>query len=406
MQDRSKDEFLADLRDSLTAVPGMDIVIGQPISHRIDHMLSGTRANIAIKIFGEDLIELRQLANQIKHLTEQVEGAVDIAIDNPADVPFLDIKFNRKAIARYGLSISTVSEAIETAFTGQVVSKVMEKSNSFDLIVRYGSETLQNIEAIRSTLIMTDSGAQLPLHALADITKARGPNTISRENAQRKIVVMANVAERDLAGVVNEIRTEVEQQISFPSGYHVEYGGQFKSAEEASKTLFIVGFIVIIGIFLLLFVAFNSAGDAFLVMLNLPLALIGGVIGVYISGGILSVASIIGFITLFGIATRNGVMMISHIHHLVQDVGVDDLYLAVKQGALERLSPILMTALGTGLALIPLALSGGEPGSEIQAPMAIVILFGLLTSTALNMLVIPALYLRFGAMRNKTVIDN
>ncbi|NOQ13700.1 MAG: CusA/CzcA family heavy metal efflux RND transporter, partial [Methyloprofundus sp.] len=399
MQQRSKAEFLADLRDSLSAVPGMDIVIGQPISHRIDHMLSGTRANIAIKIFGEDLIELRHLANQIKHLTEEVEGAVDIAIDNPADVPFLDVKFNRKAIARYGLSIRTVSEAIETAFVGQVVSKVMEKSNSFDLIVRYGAETLQNIEAIRSTLIMTASGAQLPLHALADIVKSRGPNTISRENAQRKIVVMANVAERDLAGVVNDIRTAIEQEVSFPSGYHVEYGGQFKSAEQASKTLFIVGFIVIVGIFLLLFVAFQSAGDAFLVMLNLPLALIGGVMGVYISGGIMSVASIIGFITLFGIATRNGVMMISHIHHLVQEAGVSDLYLAVKQGALERLSPILMTALGTGLALIPLALSGGEPGSEIQAPMAIVILFGLLSSTALNMLVIPALYLRFGAMR-------
>ncbi len=404
MQQRSKEEFLSALRSSLTAVPGMDIVIGQPISHRIDHMLSGTRANIAIKIFGEDLIELRHLANQIKHITEQVEGAVDIAIDNPADVPFLDIKFNRKVIARYGLSISTVSEVIETAFAGQVVSKVMEKSNSFDLIVRYGPETLKNIEAIRSTLIMTDSGAQLPLHAVADITKARGPNTISRENAQRKIVVMANVAGRDLAGVVNEIRATIEKQISFPSGYHVQYGGQFKSAEQASKTLFIVGFMVIIGIFLLLFVAFNSAGDAFLIMLNLPLALIGGVIGVYISGGILSVASIIGFITLFGIATRNGVMMISHIHHLVQEVGINDLHQAVKQGALERLSPILMTALGTGLALIPLALSGGEPGSEIQAPMAIVILFGLLTSTALNMLVIPALYLRFGAMRN--VVEN
>ncbi len=400
MQERSKEAFLSDLRASLTAVPGMAIVIGQPISHRIDHMLSGTRANIAIKIFGQNLVELRRLANQIKTVTEQVQGAVDVAIDNPADVPFLDIKFNRKTIARYGLSINTVSEAIETAFAGQVVSSILEDTGSFDLVVRYGTDTLENIEMIRSTLIMTASGAQLPLHALADIRKTRGPNTISRENAQRKIVVMANVAERDLAGVVNDIRARIEQKISFPSGYHVEYGGQFESAEQASRTLFIVGFIVIIGIFLLLFVAFHSAGDAFLVMLNLPLALIGGVIGVYISGGILSVASIIGFITLFGIATRNGVMMISHIHHLVQDVGINDLYQAVKQGALERLLPILMTALGTGLALIPLALSGGEPGSEIQSPMSIVILFGLLTSTALNMLVIPALYLRFGSMRS------
>ncbi|WP_431064767.1 efflux RND transporter permease subunit [Methylotuvimicrobium sp.] len=402
MQQRSKAEFLSELRKALTAVPGTASVIGQPISHRIDHMLSGTRANIAIKLFGQDLAELRRLAEQVKKLTEQISGAVDVAIDNPADVPFLDVKFNRQALARYGLSIGTVAEAIETAFAGRAVSRVIEDVGSFDLVVRYGPEALEDLQTIRSTLIMTPSGAQLPLHALADIRKTRGPNTISRENAQRKIVVMANVAERDLAGVVHDIQTGIEEQIRFPKGYYVEYGGQFESAEQASKTLFIVGFIVIVGIFLLLFVAFHSAGDALLVMLNLPLALIGGVIGVYCADGILSVASIIGFITLFGIATRNGVMMISHIHHLVLDAGINDLSQAVKQGALERLSPILMTALGTGLALIPLSLSGGEPGSEIQAPMALVILFGLLTSTALNMLVIPALYYRFGSMRKIT----
>lgn len=405
MQDRSKSEFLSDLRTSLTAVPGMTIVIGQPISHRIDHMLSGTRANIAIKIFGQDLTELRRLANQIKGLTAKVSGAVDVSIDNPADVPFLDIKFDRKAIAHYGLTIDTVSTAIETAFAGQAVSRIMEDVGSFDLVVRYGAGTPEDLDIIRSTLIMTASGAQLPLHALADIRKTRNPNTINRENTQRKIVVMANVAERDLAGVVKDIRTSIEQNVSLPSGYHVEYGGQFESAEQATQTLSIVGFIVITGIFLLLFVAFHSVGDALLVILNLPLALIGGVIGIYISGGILSVASIIGFITLFGIATRNGVMMVSHIHHLVQEEGMRDLYQVVKQGALERLSPILMTALATGIALIPLVLAGGEPGSEIQAPMAIVILFGLVTSTALNMLVIPALYLRFGSMR-KVLINN
>lgn len=399
MQGRSKNEFLSALRSSLTAVPGMAIVIGQPISHRIDHMLSGTRANIAIKLFGQDLVELRRLANQIKTLTTKVQGAVDVSIDNPADVPFLDIKFDRKAIARYGLSIDTVSAAIETAFAGQAVSRIMEDVGSFDLVVRYGAGALKDLDIIRSTLIMTASGAELPLYALADIRKTRGPNTISRENTQRKIVVMANVAERDLSGVVKDIRAGIEQNVSLPTGYHVEYGGQFESAEQAARTLFIIGFIVIMGIFLLLFVAFHSAGDALLVLLNLPLALIGGVIGIYISGGIVSIASIIGFITLFGIATRNGVMLISHIHHLVQEEGIHHLYRAVKQGALERLSPFLMTALTTGIALFPLVLAGGEPGSEIQAPMAIVILFGLLTSTALNMLVIPALYLRFGSMR-------
>ncbi|NOQ36863.1 MAG: CusA/CzcA family heavy metal efflux RND transporter [Methylococcaceae bacterium] len=399
MQQRSKAEFLAELREDLTAVPGMAIIIGQPISHRIDHLLSGSRANIAIKIFGQDLYQLRQLANQIKTVVEDVEGAVDIALDNRADVPFLDIKFDRSALARHGLSIHTVSEAIETAFSGQAVSQVLEKGGSFDLIVRYDKSVLNDMDSIRSTLIMTPTGAQLPLHALANIKKSRAPNSISREQAQRKMVVMANVAERDLSGVVNDIRLAVDEKVSFPEGYYVEYGGQFESAEKATKTLMVVGFIVIVGIFLMLFVAFHSAGDAFLVMLNLPLALIGGVVGVYLSGGILSVASIIGFITLFGIATRNGVMMVTHIHHLVQEGGINDLYQAVKQGALERLSPILMTAVGTGLALIPLALSAGEAGSEIQAPMAVVILWGLFSSTALNMLVIPALYLRFGSMR-------
>ena len=252
----------------------------------------------------------------------------------------------------------------------------------------------------------TATGARLPLHALADVRKDRGPNTIGRENVQRKIVVMANVAGRDLQGVVDDIRRGIAEQVPLPPGYHVELGGQFESAEQASRTLLILGLAVTVGIFLLLFVAFRSARDALLVMLNLPLALIGGVIGVFASGGVLSVASIIGFITLFGIATRNGVMLISHIHHLVEHEGVTDPLEAVRRGASERLIPILMTALATGLALIPLALAIGQPGSEIQAPMATVILFGLLTSTALNMIVVPALYLRFGTIDRRAAAES
>ncbi|MEN8764028.1 MAG: efflux RND transporter permease subunit [Thiogranum sp.] len=401
MADRSKQELLSALRRDLSALPGMNIVIGQPISHRIDHMLSGTRANIAVKLFGHDLYELRRIAEQLKSEVENVPGAVDVSVEQQADIPFLRIYFDRATIARYGLHIQDVAEAIRTAYFGTTVSRVLEGQTSFDLVVRFNEKTRADIDAIRETLITTRDGAQLPLHALAEIRYDLGPNTISRENVQRKIVVMANVAERDLNSVVNEIRKRIVDNITLPRGYHVEYGGQFESAEAATRTLLVLGALVIAGIFLLLFIAFHSARDALLIMLNLPLALIGGIIGVYAMDGVLSVASIIGFITLFGIATRNGVMMVAHIQNLVSRENVNDALAAVKRGAMERLIPILMTALAAGLALIPLALSTGEPGSEIQAPMAVVILFGLLSSTALNMIVVPALYLRFGSVTRK-----
>ena len=401
MKDRSKDEFLAALRDDFSTLQGMNIVIGQPISHRIDHMLSGTRANIAVKVFGHDLYELRRIAEQVKGIAQAVPGAVDVAAEQQADIPFLSVKFKRDTIARYGLTVGEVAEAIETAFYGQTVSRVLEGDASFDLVLRYTPQVLEDFDAVRSTLITTTSGAQLPLHALAEVKKSRGANTISRENVQRKIVVMLNVAERDLGGVVNDIRNAVNAQLDLPSGYHIEYGGQFESAEEASRTLTVLGAVVIVLMFLLLFVAFHSARDAFLVMLNLPLALMGGVVGMYLSDGILSVATLIGFITLFGIATRNGVILVSHIHNLVDHEGVDNVFDAVHRAAIERLIPILMTALATGLALVPLAMSAGQPGSEIQAPMAVVILWGLLSSTVLNMIVVPALYLRFGSVARK-----
>ncbi|NHZ82276.1 CusA/CzcA family heavy metal efflux RND transporter [Massilia sp. CCM 8695] len=410
MKDRSKDALLAALRKEFATLPGMNVVIGQPISHRIDHMLSGTRANIAVKIFGADLYELRKAGDQIKAVAETVPGAVDVSVEQQIDIPFVNIRFKRDALARAGMSVQSVAEAIETAFSGQVVSRILDGQTSFDLAVRYDPAVSASLEAINATLITTPSGARLPLSALADIRKDRGPNLIGRENVQRKIVVMANVSGRDLAGVVDEMRRRVQAEVKLPVGYHVEYGGQFESAEGASRTLLVLGSAVLVGIFLLLFMAFRSTRDALLVMVNLPLAMIGGVVGVYVTGGVLSVAAIIGFITLFGIATRNGVMMISHIRHLIDTGVVTEPIAAIRRGAEERLVPILMTALAAGLALVPLALSAGKPGSEIQAPMAVVILFGLLTSTALNMFVVPALYLRFGSHRatagNKQLPDS
>jgi Cu/Ag efflux pump CusA len=398
MGERDKAAFLAALREDFAALPGMNIIIGQPISHRIDHMLSGSRANIAVKLFGQDLYRLRDLAAQVKTVAEAVPGAVDVVVEQQADIPFIDVEFKREVIARHGLSVGEVAEAIETAFYGRTVSQVLEGEASYDMVVRYDRRVLEDFEALRSTLITTAGGARLPLHALAEVRKDRAPNTISRENVQRKIVVMLNVAGRDLGSVVDGLSARVEREIELPDGYHIEYGGQFESAAQAARTLLVLGAVVIVAIFMLLFVAFHSGRDALLVMLNLPLALMGGVVGMYLSDGILSVATLIGFITLFGIATRNGVMLIAHIHNLVRHEQVHNVYKAVHRAAMERLIPILMTALAAGLALVPLALSGGEPGSEIQTPMAVVILWGLLSSTLLNMIVVPALYLRFGSL--------
>ena len=396
---RDMEALLTELRGRLARVPGMSVTIGQPISHRVDHMLSGTRASIAVKVFGDDLYELRRIAKAIESQAAEVPGVVDLMVDQQADIPFVTVSIRRDAIARHGLRVRDVAETIETAFYGRVLSRVLEGQTSFDLVLRYPDGAREDIAAVRETLVTTASGARLPLHALAEVRRDRGPNTVSRENVQRKIVVSANVAGRDLRSVVDDIRAAVADSVDLPRGYRVEYGGQFESAEQATRTLLILGAGVVVGIFLLLYVAFASGRDAALVMLNLPLALIGGVAGVFAAGGVVSVASLVGFITLFGIATRNGVMLIAHIRHLVEVEGVADLREAVHRGAVERLAPILMTALAAGLALVPLALAGGEPGSEIQTPMAIVILWGLLSSTALNMVVVPALYLRFGAAR-------
>lgn len=393
MKDRSKETLLSELRDRFTSIPGTNIVIGQPISHRIDHMLSGTRANIAIKIFGDDLIQLRQLGNQIESLTKEIPGAVDVAMEQQSEIPFVRVKFNRSALANYGLSVQAASELLETAFTGTTVGRINEGQANYDIVVRLPESAKASASSLANTLVTLPNGAIVPIDALASVEKRRGPNTITREDVQRNIVVMANVAERDLISVVDDIREAINENIDFPPGYFVDYGGQFENAQAAGTRLLMLGALVIIGIFFLLVTAFNSARDAGLIMLNLPLALFGGIIGVWFIGGTLTIASIIGFITLFGIATRNGVILIDHIRRLI-DEG-KSVRNAIEQGATERLIPILMTAIGTALALIPLAMAAGEPGSEIQAPMAVVILFGLISSTVLNMLVVPAMYLRF-----------
>lgn len=396
MGKRSKAEFLAALRESLSVVPGMNITIGGPIAHRIDHMLSGTRANIAVKIFGPDLYALRGLGDKARQAAQGVPGVVDLALDQQMEIPILRVQFDRPALARHGLTVREVARTLEAAVQGAKASRILEGQNAFDLVVRLADGDARRLDEIGSVLVDTPGGAKVPLAELARIIKDTGPNTVSREQVERKIVVSCNVAGRDVTSVVRDLQKLVDPLVSAAPGYRVEYGGQFESAAEANKVLALLGVVVVLGIGFLLHLAFGSARDAALIMLNLPLALIGGVAGVFVSGSVLSVASVIGFITVFGIATRNGIMLVSHIRHLQEHEGVTNFREAVRRGALERLAPILMTALAAGLALIPLALGGGKPGNEIQTPMAIVILFGLLTSMLLNMVIVPALYLRFG----------
>ncbi len=401
-KDRSRDDFFEALRRDFSLLPGMNITIGQPISHRIDHMLSGTRASIAVKVFGDDLAELRRLGSDVETAMRGVPGVVDLAREQQADIPFARVRFNRNAIARHGLRIADVARALQIGSGVHVVSQVMDGQAVFDLVVKTEPGRMRTFEDLGDLLITTPRGTTVPLHALAHVHRDRGPNEIGRENVQRKLVVSCNVAGRDVVGVVRDIQAAVARAVNLPAGYRVVYGGQFESAEGATRTLGLLSLACLVGMLGLLYMAFGSFRDAVLVMANLPLALIGGAAGVFLQGGILSVASLVGFITLFGISTRNGIMLVSHIRHLAREEGVRDLDTAIRRGAEERLVPILMTALAAGLGLVPLALSGGQPGSEIQAPMAIVILCGLASSTALNMFVVPMLYRRFGALSRAT----
>ena len=389
-----KEEFLQELRDALAALPGTNVTIGQPIGHRIDHMLSGTRANIAVKLFGPDLRQLRALAEQVRRQMEGVPGIVDLAVEQQVEVPQVRIRPKRQAMATYGVSVADLAEFTDVAFNGEVASQVLEGQRSYDLVVRFDERRRGSMERIRQALFDTPAGFKVPLSQLAEVVYEKGPNTINRENVQRKIVVQANVSGGDLRSAIDEIRARLDTNIGFPQGYYVEYGGQFESEQTATRHLTLFTLLAVVAIFLILYVEFGSFRAAIFVMVNLPLALIGGIWAVYFTSGIISIASLVGFITLFGIATRNGVLLIAHYRNLLAE-GME-FREAITQGSLERLNPILMTAITAALALVPLALGGGEPGKEIQTPMAIVILGGLLSSTALNMIVMPGLFYKFG----------
>ena len=388
--DRSRTDFMEEVREKLAGVTGANITIGQPIGHRIDHMLSGTRANIAIKIFGNDLNKLFSLSNQIKNEIEGVEGLVDISVEQQVEIPQIQIKAKRDLLNHYGITIGEFNEFIDVAIAGEKVSDIYESAKIFDLIVRLDKESRSRIEDIENALIDTEDGQKIPLHYVADVISTSGPNTINRENVERKTVVSANVAGSDQKSAVQEIQKIINEKIQLPEGYHIEYGGQFEAEAEASKILMATSLISLLVIFLLLFQEFKSVKIAGIVLLNLPLALIGGVLSIYFTSGILSIPAIIGFITLFGVATRNGILLVSH-YKILQEEGLN-LYDTIIQGSKDRISPILMTALTAGLALIPLAIAGDLPGNEIQSPMAKVILGGLLTSTLLNIFMVPVVY--------------
>jgi len=387
---KSKEEFFEEVRTKLSVVPGVNITLGQPIAHRIDHMLSGTRANIAVKIFGDNLQRLFQLGKSIETNIKDIEGIADVAVDQQIEVPQLRIVPDRQMLAAYGMSVKELMQKVDIAFAGEKAGEIYEGQKYFDLIVRFEESSRHSIEAMRSALISLPNGEKIALDQLADVLSESSPNEISRENVQRKIVIAANVSGRDLLGVVNDIKQEINNEIELPEGYHVQYDGQFESESKASQLLMITATAAVLIIFLLLYFEFKNVKLSFVVLINLPLALIGGIMIVYFTSGIISIAATIGFISLFGIATRNGILLVSRYEDLRKE-GMKGLEL-LKHGAIDRLNPILMTAFTTGLALVPLALKGGESGNEIQSPMAIVILGGLLTATLLNLIVIPCVY--------------
>ena len=405
LKDRSRSELVAEVREKLGTIVGANVEIGQPISHRIDAMLSGTKANIAIKLFGDDLNRMFTLGNEIKSAIQGIPGIADLNVEQQIERPQLVISPKREMLAKYGISLPEFSECVNVCLVGEAVSQVYEKGKSFDLTVRVKDDLRDEMEKIRNLMIDTGDGQKIPLNYVAEIRSAMGPNTISRENVKRKIVISANVADRDLRSVVNDIQAQVDAQIKLPEGYHIEYGGQFESEQAASRTLALTSFMSIVVIFLLLYHEFRNVKESAIILINLPLALIGGVFALLITTGEVSIPAIIGFISLFGIATRNGMLLISHYNHLQQEEGYG-VYDSVIRGSLDRLNPILMTALSSALALIPLALSGDLPGNEIQSPMAKVILGGLLTSTFLNGFIIPIVYLMMHHNQQPKTSDN
>ena len=398
--DRSQEEFLADVREKMASVPGIASTVGQPLGHRIDHMLTGTRASIAIKIFGPDLTQLFMTANDIKAEIEGIEGLVDVSVEQQTETPELQIRAKRDMLARHKISMEEFNHYIELAFSGDKISEVYEGQRSFDLVLRLNENYTESIEGIKSAMIVNGDGVMIPLEEVAEIVSVGGPNSISRENVQRKIVVSANTAGRDVVSIVEEIEQRVNDNVNIPENYLVEYGGQFQSAKKASRTLMIMTIIAIFVIFLLLYGEFKDVTLSTIVLLNLPLALIGGVFAIFITSNTVSIPAIIGFITLFGIATRNGILLISR-YQYGTTLGIN-LRQSIIDGSKDRLTPILMTALTSALALIPMVMNGTASGNEIQSPMAVVVLGGLLTSSFLNMYVIPIVYEMIYSRKNSS----
>lgn len=388
--DMDRATFFKTVRQKLSEVPGIVFTVGQPLGHRIDHMLSGTKANIAVKLFGTDLALMELLGKQMEQKIKSIDGLGDVAMDQLTEIPQLQIRANRLRLAQYGISLQEFHEFIATAFGGDKIGDIYEGQRSFDLIVRFNSQYTQDIEGIKSALIDTKDGTKVPIEEVADIISIGGPNKVSRENVQRKVVIAVNVAEKDLNTAVREIQEKLETEINLPEGYRIEYGGQFESAKKATQTLIITSILAILIIFLLLYMEFKDLALSGIVLVNLPLALIGGIFAIWFTSSQISIPSIIGFITLFGIATRNGILLISNYNHL-KETGIST-EKAVIMGSVDRLNPIIMTALTSGLALIPMILSADKPGNEIQSPMAIVVLGGLFTSTLLNIFIVPIVY--------------
>ena len=388
---RSHHELLDDVRHKLSVISGANIEIGQPISHRIDAMLSGTQANIAIKLFGDDLNKMFSLGNKIKDAIRNVDGIADLNVEQQIERPELKIIPRPEMLSRYGISEPDFNEFITVMMAGETVSQVYEGNKSFNLVVRSDEDFRNTIEDISSLIIDTPDGKKIPLANVADVVSASGPNTVNRENVKRKIVISANTSGRDLGSVVNDIKEIVDSEITLPEGYHIEYGGQFESEKEASRVLLLMSLVSIVIIYLMLYMQFRNALESAVILLNLPFALIGGVFVLRFSSGEISIPAIIGFISLFGIATRNGMLLITRYNLLRDEQGIS-VRESVVRGSLDRLNPILMTAMTSALALIPLVARGSLPGNEIQSPMAAVILGGLLTSTFLNGFIIPIMY--------------
>jgi len=387
---RSKDEVQREVREKLKTIPGINIEVGSPISHRIDAMLSGTRATIAIKLFGDDLNKMYSIGNKIKETITDVDGLADLNVEQQVDRPQLHIEPRREMLAKYGMSLPEFAAVINVMLAGETVSSVYEGNKSFDLVMRVNDDSRSSIDRIKN-LTVDANGRKIPLSNIANVSSSMGPNTINRENVARKIVISANVAGRDLRGVVDDIRSRIDEKITLPEDYHIEYSGQFESEQSASRILLVTSVFSIFVIFMLLFCQFRSVAQSVVILLNLPLALIGGVFAVWLTSGVVSIPAIIGFISLFGIATRNGMLLTARYNDLMAEG--KPLRESIMQGSADRLNPILMTAFTSGLALIPLAIGGDLPGNEIQSPMAKVILGGLLTSTLLNGFIIPIMYM-------------